>query len=84
MELIKAKMMLWRDGADAVDLAAFLNQYRDVKRLDYQMAADCYQLWLPTQPELVKLVPSLKGKTLGCWCLPRPCHCIVLRDSVEG
>lgn len=28
--------------------------------------------------EILKRLPSLKGKTLGCWCFPRKCHGDVL------
>jgi len=24
--------------------------------------------------ELLKRLPELKGKTIGCWCKPKPCH----------
>lgn len=29
-------------------------------------------------PELMRQLPELKGKTLGCWCSPAPCHGEVL------
>jgi hypothetical protein len=31
----------------------------------------------------VDQVMSLKGKTLGCWCKPKPCHGDVLVDLIE-
>jgi len=37
-----------------------------------------YEHWLMEQPELVAALPELAGKTLGCWCAPRPCHGDVL------
>lgn len=33
-----------------------------------------YETFLRNSPELLQDVPSLKGKVLGCWCSPRPCH----------
>ncbi len=30
--------------------------------------------WLRDQPELIKALPELKGKKLGCWCAPKACH----------
>jgi hypothetical protein len=30
--------------------------------------------WLIEQDELLADLESLRGKTLGCWCVPRPCH----------
>ena len=39
-----------------------------------------YKLWLQTQPNLLAALPELKGKTLGCWCAPLPCHGDVLAE----
>lgn len=33
-----------------------------------------YKDWFVTQPELIKDLPELKGKVLGCWCYPNACH----------
>lgn len=33
-----------------------------------------YAVWIEQQPELMAALPELKGKTLGCWCSPKPCH----------
>lgn len=30
--------------------------------------------WLFCQPELMESFDELRGKRLGCWCSPRPCH----------
>jgi uncharacterized protein DUF4326 len=38
-------------------------------------ALERYEEWLIEQPELVERVrQELKGKVLGCWCAPKPCH----------
>lgn len=38
-----------------------------------------FEEWLLSQPELVKRVKrELRGKVLGCWCAPKPCHGEVL------
>ncbi len=38
-----------------------------------------YEEWLRSQPGLVRLVrQELRGKVLGCWCSPLPCHAEVL------
>ena len=41
---------------------------------------ELYRRWLLTQPELLAALPELKGKTLGCWCAPLPCHGDVLAE----
>ena len=37
-----------------------------------------YREWVVTQPHLVAALPELRGKVLGCWCAPLPCHGDVL------
>lgn len=41
-------------------------------------AIECYEAWIKTQPHLMAALPELKGKVLGCWCSPLPCHGDVL------
>ena len=42
-----------------------------------------YRKWILTQPELLAALPELKGKVLGCWCAPLPCHGEVLEQLVK-
>lgn len=47
-----------------------------------------YEAWLKTQPNLIKRIPELKGKTLGCWCKhPKtplaPCHGDILAKLAD-
>ena len=44
---------------------------RDGNRLE---VISKYGEWLDTQPELLALLPTLRGKILGCHCSPDPCH----------
>lgn len=38
-----------------------------------------YEEWLRAQPALIDRVKrELRGKVLGCWCAPLPCHGDVL------
>lgn len=39
-----------------------------------------YMDWLLTKPDLILKVSELKGKVLGCWCDPLPCHGHVLSN----
>lgn len=41
-------------------------------------AIQMYEEWIKTQPELMNAIWELKGKVLGCWCSPKPCHGDVL------
>jgi len=43
-----------------------------------------YREWLPTQPHLMKMLPTLRGKTLGCHCAPQNCHADVLAELANA
>ncbi|MFJ6382818.1 DUF4326 domain-containing protein [Kitasatospora sp. NPDC092039] len=42
-----------------------------------------YRAHLLAHPELLALVPPLRGHRLGCWCAPLPCHADVLADLAD-
>jgi hypothetical protein len=44
---------------------------------------DKYRQWLMSQPHLLEQVHTLKGKVLGCWCSPHPCHGDVLAELAD-
>lgn len=37
-----------------------------------------FEAYLDTRPDLLAALPELRGKTLGCYCAPNPCHGDVL------
>ncbi|GJL57823.1 MAG: hypothetical protein NPIRA03_06800 [Nitrospirales bacterium] len=39
---------------------------------------EAYAADLQKRPDLLKDLPLLRGKALGCWCAPEPCHGDVL------
>lgn len=39
-----------------------------------------FAAWIRTQPDLLNEIHTLKGKRLGCWCAPKPCHGDVLAN----
>jgi hypothetical protein len=41
---------------------------------------DKYRQWVQGQPAVMAAIPSLRGKVLGCWCRPLPCHGDVLAE----
>jgi hypothetical protein len=46
-----------------------------------------YRAYILTRPDLLAELGELRGKRLGCWCAPLPCHGDVLAelaDSPEG
>jgi len=62
----------------------------DVQEVEDPVAA--YEAYLKTRPDLLRLLPELRGKILGCWCyklgerLPSPerCHAQVLARLADG
>lgn len=39
---------------------------------------------LENDPEFRSAVENLQGKTLGCWCKPKPCHGDVILEFLRG
>jgi hypothetical protein len=42
-----------------------------------------YESWLRNNPGLLAQLDELRGKTLGCWCSPKPCHGDVLIKLIK-
>jgi hypothetical protein len=42
-----------------------------------------YKEYIVNKPELLKQLPELKGKVLGCYCKPLPCHGDVLEELIK-
>lgn len=42
-----------------------------------------YEAYLLDSPELFSKVSTLRGKTLGCFCKPQPCHGDVLAKYAD-
>ena len=43
-----------------------------------------YGEYIMNRPDLLNQLHELKGKTLGCWCKPLPCHGDILAEIVDG
>jgi hypothetical protein len=43
-----------------------------------------YRTYILGNAELLALLPTLKGKVLGCWCAPQECHGDVLADLANN
>lgn len=50
---------------------------------DRQAVIEKYDKWIREQPLLAD-IHELKGKRLGCWCAPLPCHGDVLAYLAES
>jgi hypothetical protein len=42
-----------------------------------------YHQWILEQEDLLKDLPELQGKVLGCWCDPKPCHGNILAKLAD-
>lgn len=42
-----------------------------------------YRKYVTDDPELMSAISELKGKRLGCWCYPLPCHGDVLAELAD-
>ena len=43
-----------------------------------------YRSHVESRPDLLEMLPSLKGKKLACWCKPKFCHGDVLKEMVDN
>ena len=43
-----------------------------------------YRAYLLGRPDLLALLPELRGHRLGCWCAPRSCHAEVLAELADN
>ena len=57
----------------------------DVKVDTREEAIAAYEVYLQMNPDLVEAAKTeLRGKVLGCWCSPLPCHGDVLLKIANG
>jgi hypothetical protein len=66
---------------DASPLACPYRPGRDGSR---EQVVARYRDYLLADKALVRLARSLRGKRLGCWCAPLPCHADVIADVADG
>ncbi|MEI5097653.1 DUF4326 domain-containing protein [Streptomyces sp. PmtG] len=43
-----------------------------------------YRDHLLGRPDLLALLPELRGRRLGCWCVPEPCHAEVIAELADS
>lgn len=43
-----------------------------------------YEEYLLSNEDLMRRLPELKGKVLGCWCKPKSCHGDILLKYANG
>lgn len=60
-----------------------LDLVNSIKCESREEAVNKYREWIKTQPRLLKALPELKNKILGCWCAPKACHGDVLVELIN-
>jgi hypothetical protein len=67
--------------------SVFANPFKINKDGDRYDVLEKYKVYmidkLNKSPELVKELKKLRGKNLGCWCHPEPCHGDVLLELLD-
>lgn len=44
---------------------------------------EMYRDHLLSRPDLLAMLPGLRGRRLGCWCVPEPCHAQVIAELAD-
>ena len=43
-----------------------------------------YREYLLRRADLLALPPELRGRRLGCWCAPEPCHAAIIAELADA
>lgn len=71
-------------GGWRLPASPYANPFRSQRVGGAAKAVELYAEWLPQQAELMRRLPELYGRRLGCWCPPdQPCHARGLAGLVE-
>jgi Domain of unknown function (DUF4326) len=61
----------------------FASPFRPGKDGTREEVVAAYREWLLSRPDLLATLPELRGRRLGCWCVPQPCHAQVLAELAD-
>ncbi len=70
-------------GGWNLDASIWANPFKRKQGLPPGSTLHAYEQYVRSNPVLMHAIPSLAGKTLGCWCKPDPCHGDVLVNLVK-
>jgi len=59
------------------------NPFHMAREEDREAVVLLYEVYIRNNPELMRRLPELKGKRLGCYCKPKACHGDVLVKLVN-
>lgn len=64
--------------------SALANPFRVGRDGDRDETIAKYRGYLLGRPDLLALLPELRGRRLGCWCAPLSCHADVIAEVAES
>jgi hypothetical protein len=70
-------------GGWRLEASPFASPYRPGADGSREQVVEKYRAWLLGQPHLLARLPELRGRRLGCWCAPLPCHAQVLAELAD-
>jgi hypothetical protein len=62
----------------------FANPFVGLAGADRGTMVSKYREWLHDHPRLLRRLPELAGRAIGCWCAPAPCHADVLAEEARS
>jgi hypothetical protein len=60
------------------------NPFRPGPAGSRQEVMAAYREYILARPGLLALLPDLRGRRLGCWCAPLPCHAEVIAELADA
>lgn len=71
-------------GGWHLDGSALANPFRPGPDGSREEVVARYHEYILQRPDLLALLPGLRGQRLGCWCVPLPCHAEVIAELADA
>jgi hypothetical protein len=71
-------------GGWHLDASPFANPFHPGRDGTRAEMVEKYRAYLLGRPDLLAQLPALRGRRLGCWCAPEPCHADVLAEFADA
>ncbi|MEU6319317.1 DUF4326 domain-containing protein [Streptomyces sp. NPDC047009] len=73
-----------RRGGWDLDGSPLASPFRPGRDGTREEVIEKYRTYLLGRPDLLALLPGLRGRRLGCWCAPEPCHAQVIAELADS
>jgi hypothetical protein len=71
-------------GGWHLDGSPLASPYRPGPDGTRQEVVEKYRAYLLSRPDLLAQLPALRGRRLGCWCVPERCHAEVIAELADS